>query len=96
MYGSIQKSKEISFMTAIGYDENDSLLVGYETTQTQNFMEWKLINSQLDNELYESAYSRLRKKMPFIRTEQTVRIKGFFYLQSKCFIEKLFQSVAEF
>ena len=52
--------KEISFMPATGYDENDSIIVGYESTQTQNFMEWEYVNNQLYNELYEAAYSRLK------------------------------------
>lgn len=52
--------KEFKISVITGYDENDSVIVGYGSTQMKDFMKWKSVNNSLYNELYEAAYSRLK------------------------------------
>lgn len=52
--------KEFKISVITGYDENDSVIIGYGSTQMKDFMKWKSVNNTLYNELYEAAYSRLK------------------------------------
>ena len=50
--------KEINFSSISGYTADNSIIIGYEMSNVDNFFRWQIINNEVFSMLYDYVISR--------------------------------------